>query len=269
MFKISFKTTEAFRIEAFKKNGTLIPTTVTIDVDETRLTTEQRDTILDFGVPKEGCTLDIYTAISGTDMEAFFETITAEKERKAALLEKEHQSRAEKAREYLAGGVQGVSIPNPGTGDDELDAACLSEYARRKAENEAYDAARDAEKAAKVEAMKIWAQKNASKHVKNLIEEGFNWQDKAELEWVEAFTPKGFYDVSNMDGYDDFYEVKNPSENGIKVLRETRMAYPSAKLVRVKFLDGGEKRHSDYVQIGLLSPLGNVSLVEKFIEDYE
>lgn len=268
MFSISFKVSEEARAEAFKKDGTILPLSCSIAVDEKQLTEDQRGEIVKFGIPVNGASVNIYTAISGTDLDAVFATLKTEKEKRAEAIAKEQDARAEKAREYLAGGVQGVSIPNPGTGDDTLDAACLVEYARRKAENEAYDAARDAEKAAKVEAMKTWAQKNASMHVKDLIEEGFNWQEKAEAEWVESSTPYGFCDVSQIDGYDDYYDVKNPSENAIKVLRETRSVHPSAKLIRVKFLEDGDTTHSDYVQIGLLSPLGNVSLVEKFIEDY-
>lgn len=275
-FQIQFQPSAAAKAAAVKQ-GRVLPREITIIVDPSELTAEQRELILTLGTPAAGDTLKLsgYENPDGEDLKAVIahiekmreskiETERAETER----AEKERAEKQAKASRYVAGEINGVYFYNyekAETGDAELDAAVAAEFRRREAEKAAKAEAEKAAKAESVEAMRQWALKNGSDHLKDLIEEGFNWQSVAREEWIAANTPEGFANVGDEDGYNDYYTIKNPSPHAISVLRETRKTHPECSLIRVKFDDG---RHDDYISIELYPPIGESVSREKFIENY-
>lgn len=275
-FEIQFKPSAAACAAALKQ-GKVLPREMTIIVDPADLTAAQRELILHIGTPTAGSTLKLsqYENPDGEDLKAVLEHIVKMQQSKAskeaeqkAEAEREATEKQAKARRYVAGETNDVyfyNYENADTGDAELDAAVAAEYRRREAEKQAKAEAEKAAKAEAVETMRLWALDNGSDHLKDLITEGFNWQSVAREEWIEMNTPDGFSNVGDEEGYEDWYEIKNPSPRAIAVLRETRKTHPKCSLMRVKFDDG---RHDDYISIDLFPPIGNKVSREKFIENY-
>lgn len=204
---------------------------------------------------------DVLAAICKDEEE---KAISSEREKLAAARRVEEYKEA--ARKYAAGDDVYISNPsNPNTGDAELDAAVISEYNRKQAVKQAAEKAKEAAKEKAVNDLKEWALKFGTDHLKDLITEGFNWQEVARKEWIESHTPEGFFDVGEDDEYEDSYEIRNPSPKAIQVLRETRKTHPDCRLLRVKFEDG---RHEDYISVWLRPPFGDAISVEGFIETY-
>lgn len=279
-FQIKFQPSAAAKAGAIKSGRTLA-SEITIIVDPAELTAEQRELILTIGTPAANETLKLsqYENPDGEDLKAVIAHL--EKMRDAKIekqradeqrAEKELLDKQAKARRYVAGETNDVYFYNyekAETGDAELDAAVAAEYQRREAEKQAKAEAEKAAKAEAVETMRQWAIENGSSHLKDLIAENFNWQEVARQEWIVKNNPEMFFDVNDGDGhgneFDEWYEIKNPSPKAIKVLRETRTAYPSARLMRVKFYDGS---HRDYISVKLYPPIGEHVSREKFIENY-
>lgn len=280
-YEIKIKPTGEYRREIAEQNGSVLPAVVILQVDLEKLTVEQRSLILKAGTPVSGSQVDATGFyVDGETVDALIECIEkreaqkdqAKIEAEAAAAKKEVEN-IEAAKKYVSGKdvsiwdwTQGYSLRQK---FPETWANIEAETARREAEKTAKVEAEKAAQAAKVEALKVWALKSGSAHVKDLIEEGFNWQSIAEAEWVTANTPEGFSNIADLEFFDESYSLKNPTANEITVLRETREKYPTAQLVRAKFADCGETWHKDFVSITLTSPLGNEVEVEKFIENYD
>lgn len=273
-FQIEFQPSVAAK-EAAVKQGRVLPREITIIVDPADLTAEERELILKIGTPYTGSTLKMsgYENPDGEDLSAVFQYLRAKAEKERVAKDEaeerkrqEAQKRIEDAKVYVAGGEPRSIAPyNPKTGDAELDAAVLAEYNRREAEKQAKAEAEKQAKAEAVETLRTWALENGSEHLKDLISEGFNWQEVARKEWIAAHTPEGFVNVGDDPKFDTWYKIKNPTANAIAVLRETRKTNPDAMLMRVKFDDG---MHEDWVSIDLFPPAGESVSREKFIENY-
>ena len=275
-FSIKFTPTQTAAIAAFKQ-GRVLSETLRLEIDPEKLTTEQRDVILTIGaIPSQGSgiTLEYYKYhVDGEDIHAVLAAIVAKNT-------KDLEDRDNKDRDAEAGIINflsGKSSFCPAHEDDhplakkvaEKRAAETEMATKAAAEKKATEETAAEKKAAGIESLRLWAVENGGEYIKDLITEGFNWQEKARAEYVRQNTPEGFFDVLNRDGYDRAYGIKNPSQLALLTLKAAKDEYGDrVSIMRVVYDIDGDKIHEDNLSLKI-DVLGTSTVsVEKFIEDY-
>ncbi len=281
MFQCTFNISSAARKAAFENDGQIWADTFTLKIQEGDLTPEQRAMFADIaGVPaSDGHAVRAMVSVEGRDLSDLIDAIEKEATRRAAQKQKEADDKAAKlqhsreaAQTYLSGGFpslyHGYTV-YPTTGDAELDAAVVAEKARRDAEIKAKEKAREDEINARWEEMKQWGTKNGGDYVRRLIEGGYNWKEKTVKAWCEAHAPEGWANIADIPDFQEWWQIKNPSETALDALDAARAEFPGIQidLYRAKFHNEDDgKRHADYLSLTITPPIGEGYSVEKFIE---
>lgn len=125
------------------------------------------------------------------------------------------------------------------------------------------------EEAAKKMILQNWALQNGSELLKARIEENMNWFEIAEKEYFRTILPN---DYTFTEEPNNKWPIKNATLDQIKFLREERSKFPSATLMRYKFVEETTDEyddpetteiHIDYIEIELVSLTGTKKLAVK------
>ena len=275
-FSIKFTPTQTAAIAAFKQ-GRVLSETLRLEIDPETLSAEQRDVILTIGsIPSQGSgiTLEYYKyQVDGEDIEAVLTAIVVKNAKD--LEDRDNKNRD--AEQGIINFLSGKSGFCPAHEDDhplakkvaEKRAAETEAATKAAAEKKATEETVQAKKAAGIESLRLWASENGGEYIKDLIEGGFNWQEKAMAEYVRQNTPEGFFDVLDRDEYVSCYDIKNPSPLAMQALKAAKAEYGNrVSLLRVAYDVDGVKIHEDNLSVEIDVLGGGTVCVEKFIGIY-
>lgn len=272
-----------------------------IDVDFETLTEEQRKLILQYcDLQKDTLKLKTYSADAyGLDeLLAMFSTqnTEAEIERKKIEEEKITISKIEQIaaacstesvklsrysndylyiegvikREYYFNNLSEFEAAAQNNFADQIEKykASLSEHVEKEKQKQIESAAKEYGK----ELLKSWAYEHGSELLKARIQEGMNWLQLADDEYLQYILPAG---CECLDAPSDDWTIKNATLEQITALREFRQSvfpqpgvvHGSIELVRYKYEDEYEKRHVDVIRFRMRSLSGTEKTFEKVLSE--